>query len=151
MEKHPNLEKVTYRQQLHVAAVLVGAGALETDINRPSDASYRPLSIWHSVDAFAFGVVLWQVLRLCGPPWKGLKLKEMWMRVQRGERPAITAADVDSAPEGYVALMRELWHQDPVARPTVAEALRHKTLHGDVQLQQTLAHLHRYTVRQDTP
>ena len=36
----------------------------------------------------------------------------------------MSSADVDGAPEGYVALMRELWHQDPVARPTFAEALR---------------------------
>ena len=36
----------------------------------------------------------------------------------------MTADEEASAPEGYVALMRELWHQDPVARPSFAEALR---------------------------
>ena len=36
----------------------------------------------------------------------------------------VAAVDEAGAPEGYVALMRELWHQDPVERPTFAEALR---------------------------
>ena len=49
---------------------------------------------------------------------------QIWLRVEKGERPPVTAADADGAPEGYVALMRELWHQDPVERPTFAEALR---------------------------
>merc|ERR1711969_245493 len=57
-------------------------------------------------------------------PWPDMGRNEIWLRVQRGERPAITAVDVNSAPKGYVALMRELWHQDPVARPSFAEALR---------------------------
>ena len=49
---------------------------------------------------------------------------QIWLRVEKGERPPVTAADEAAAPEGYVALMREMWHQDPVARPTFAEALR---------------------------
>ena len=83
----------------------------------------RSLATWHAPDSYAFGVVLWELLTL-EQPWEGMGANEMWLRVQRGERPALTAADVDGAPEGYVALMRELWHQDPVARPTFAEALQ---------------------------
>ena len=49
---------------------------------------------------------------------------QIWLRVQQGERPPVTAADEAGAPEGYVTLMREMWAQDPVTRPTFAEALR---------------------------
>ena len=83
----------------------------------------RLLNTWHSPDSYAFGVMLWQILSL-KLPWEGMGANEMWLHVQQGERPALIDADVNGAPEGYVALMRELWHQDPVARPTFAEALR---------------------------
>ena len=43
--------------------------------------------------------------------------------MRRGQRPPVAAEDEAAAPEGYVALMRELWAQDPVARPAFAEAL----------------------------
>ena len=49
---------------------------------------------------------------------------KLWAKVRAGERPPLTADDESRAPNGYVALMRELWHQDPVERPTFAEALR---------------------------
>ena len=43
--------------------------------------------------------------------------------VHGGERPAVPDADAEAAPEGFMALMHELWAQDPVARPTFTEAL----------------------------
>ena len=67
--------------------------------------------------------MLWEVLTL-KTPWSGMGANEIWLRVQSGERPTVTAADDAAAPNGYIALMRELWEQDPVARPTFAEALR---------------------------
>lgn len=91
--------------------------------SNPSDGK-RSLATWHAPDSYAFGVVLWQVLTL-RQPWAGVAvMHEIWIRVQRGERPPVTAADEAGAPAGFVALMRELWAQDPVARPTFAEALR---------------------------
>ena len=87
----------------------------------------RPLGIWHSADAYAFGVILWEILT-CEPPLQQghsrRDIELMFARVQRGERPPVADADTDAAPAGYVALMRELWHHDPVVRPTFAEALR---------------------------
>ena len=101
-----------------------GGGSEEGGLNWPRVKGRRPLRIWHAPDAFAFGVVLWECLTLRSP-WKSVRsIRDMWTRVQRGERPAVTADEEASAPEGYVALMRELWAQDPVARPTFAEAWR---------------------------
>ena len=59
------------------------------------------------------------------PPWAEItSIHQLWAAVRRGERPGVTAAHEANAPEGYIALMRELWAQDPVARPTFAEALQ---------------------------
>ena len=81
------------------------------------------MHIWHAPDAFAFGIICWQMLTL-QRPWRRVSREAMWTRVRRGQRPPVTEEDEAGAPEGYVALMRELWHQDPVERPTFAEALR---------------------------
>ena len=94
------------------------------DVNSPDPDGRRPLGIWHAPDAYSFGIILWQVLTTSGAPWEGLDKMDIWMRVQQGKRPPVTEADETCAPEGYVALMRELWHQDPVKRPTFAEALQ---------------------------
>ena len=81
--------------------------------------------LWVSGDSFVQGnVLLWEALTL-RRPWAGVVVAhQIWVRVQNGERPPLTAADAARAPAGYAALVRELWHQDPVARPTFAEALR---------------------------
>ena len=68
-------------------------------------------------------MILWQVLTVSPLPWAGLAVRDVWTRVQGGERPPVPPGDAASAPEGYAALMRELWHHDPVARPVFAEAL----------------------------
>ena len=53
------------------------------------------------------------------------RILALWTRVARGRRLLpLAASDAAGAPPGYMALMRELWRQDPGARPTVAEALR---------------------------
>ena len=86
--------------------------------------SMRSKSSWHAPDAYAFGVILWEVLTLRVPWAPETFPHRIWRRVQAGERPELAAADLEGAPEGYAALMRELWAQDPVVRPTFAEALR---------------------------
>ena len=88
----------------------------------------RPLGIWHAPDAYAFGIVLWEVLTLSDPWFHTVNttreaVRDMWAGVQRGWRPVVPEAAVAAAPDGFVPLMRELWAQDPVARPTFAEAL----------------------------
>ena len=100
-----------------------GAEGKAPGSSEPNDGK-RSLATWHAPDSYAFGVVLWEVCTL-RRPWAGVvAAHQIWLRVEKGERPPVTDADVDGAPEGYLALMRELWHQDPVARPTFAEARR---------------------------
>ena len=110
------VEEADRRRRAEGAADAGGKGGV-------SSGGKRSLATWHAPDSYAFGVVLWELLTL-QQPWEGMGAHEMWLRVRQGERPTLTAADVNGAPEGYVALMRELWHQDPVARPAFAEALR---------------------------
>ena len=60
-------------------------------------------------------------------PWKGLSMHALWGKVQRGERPAFSKAEAAKAPAGYVALMQELWDQDPVTRPTFEVSFKRLT------------------------
>ena len=57
----------------------------------------------------------------------GLLWGHIWPRVQRGERPAFSKAEAAKAPAGYVALMQELWDQDPVTRPTFEVSFKRLT------------------------
>ena len=82
----------------------------------------RGLDAWHSADAYAFSLLMWETMTL-RRPWRGLTIAVIWARVQSGVRPAITAEDAAAAPDGYVSLVRQLWAQDPVERPTFAAAL----------------------------
>ena len=110
------------------AAAGAGMGALvdrRTWVSTaPVDSSNtRRASTWHAPDAYAFGVILYEVLTL-QKPWRGLGRQAMWSSVCRGERPSVTAADEAAAPAGYIALMHELWAHDAVERPPFVEALR---------------------------
>ena len=92
--------------------------------DRPRAPGGRSLSSWHAPDAYAFGVICCELLTLQAP-WKGLRsIEEIWRRVQSGERPSFTPGEAAAAPEGFVALMQELWDQDPLVRPSFAETLR---------------------------
>ena len=88
-----------------------------------SGGGSRRASAWHGPDAYAFGVILWEMLTL-KRPFEGRSQHEIWLLVRQGSRPHVTPAEASAAPAGYLALMRELWAQDPVERPTFAEALR---------------------------
>ena len=92
------------------------------DVNSPHASGRLDVRIWHSADAYSMGVILWQCLALARP-FHGTTVREVWKAVQRGERPPVSAEDEARAPAGYVALMRELWAQDPATRPAFAETL----------------------------
>ena len=62
------------------------------------------------------------MLTLC-QPWVGVSLQDVFARVQRGERPRVTAAEEQDAPPAYLALMRAMWQQDAARRPTFKTAL----------------------------
>ena len=69
-------------------------------------------------------MILWEILTFETPWGSCASISEMWTCVQRGERLPVTETEAASAPNGYIALMHELWAQDPVARPTFAETLQ---------------------------
>ena len=93
------------------------------DDDPSSGGGSRRASAWHGPDAYAFGIICWQMLTL-QRPWRKMSREAMWSSVRKGQRPPVTAEDEAAAPPGYTALMRELWAHDPVERPTFAEALR---------------------------
>ena len=70
----------------------------------------------HSPDVYSFSILMWEVLHL-ESPWAGTRMITIFARVRAGERPAIAQAAAASAPAHYVALMRQLWAQDPCKRP----------------------------------
>ena len=87
-----------------------------------SDGKRKSLAQWHAVDSYAFALILWEALTL-KRVWSGLAVDDVWDRVRAGHRPPVLDEEASAAPRGYVALIRRLWHQDPVERPTFAEAL----------------------------
>ena len=91
-------------------------------IDDGTPAGRRSVNTLHSPDAYAFGIIMWEVLTLC-EPWTGLALEEVFARVQSGKRPRVTAAVEQNAPPAYVELMRDMWQQDAAQRPTFKAAL----------------------------
>ena len=80
---------------------------------------------WHAPDAYAFGVIMWEILTL-RRPWAGLPTVEVWARVQAGERPQLGTLELSraaQAPFGYIRLMHDMWAQRPQDRPTFKAAL----------------------------
>ena len=86
------VEEADRRRRAEGAAAAGGGGG-----GGNSGDGKRSLATWHAPDSYAFGVVLWQVLTL-RQPWAGVAvMHEIWIRVQRGERPPVTAADAAGA------------------------------------------------------
>jgi serine/threonine protein kinase len=97
-----------------------GVGSLvwmppELHAARKNKTRYGP-----SMDVFAFGVILWEIMAQAAP-WGGMKdafaVREA---VNRGRRPRAegeTAMRAE-APMGYCELMDACWHQDMEARPS---------------------------------
>ena len=94
--------------------------------NDDSGGRRKPIGAWHAMDVFAFSLIAWETL-VVKRPWQSMGVHEVWDHVAKGHRPLIWGQDAANAPPGYVELVRRMWAQDPVVRPTfaeVAEALR---------------------------
>ncbi|CAM9717774.1 unnamed protein product, partial [Hapterophycus canaliculatus] len=77
-----------------------------------------------AADAYAFGMVAWEVLT-GAQPWEGLELEEVSSRVCRGERPPLSFEAISlEGLDGFGDLVRLLWAQDPTARPALQDVAR---------------------------
>ena len=58
------------------------------------------------------------------PPWKSkLRYFDIWEQAAKGNRPKQCQETEAGAPQGYAALMRQFWDQDPLIRPSFSEAV----------------------------
>jgi len=86
-----------------------------------------------SVDLYAFGIILWEVLE-GKAPWDDEKVYAIRKQVLRGNRPATTTALVATAPKYYAALMIRCWDHSPDLRPSFDQ------VHAELQDMQVRLH-----------
>jgi serine/threonine protein kinase len=77
-------------------------------------------AVGHSIDVYAFGIVMWECM-LLEKPWRALKAHggshAIFRAVRSGQRPKLPLLNEDISEE-YVSLMRQCWDQKPSLRPT---------------------------------
>ena len=88
-----------------------------------STPQLRKINTWHGPDAYAFGIIMWEVMTL-QPVWEGLGTEAMWSRVLDGRRPNVDSEHASTVPARYLELMREQWAADPEERPSFAETYK---------------------------
>ena len=78
------------------------------------------------VDVYSYGMVLWEMLTY-RIPWQVSEYSfshQILKAVVRGERPATSEEEMRSAPEDFVALIRECWSTYEEDRPEFKEVER---------------------------
>ena len=85
-------------------------------------AGRRKLDSWHSPDAYAFGIIMWEVCTT-RKPWAGRKKAKFWIDVMKGMRPEVLPHEAEAAPSGYVRLMKKMWAHEASKRPVFTAAL----------------------------
>ena len=84
----------------------------------------RYSSYGFKADVFSFGMVMFEVLT-CRIPWMGSEYtfaQQIMRAVMAGERPSVSAAELENAPAGFVALMEKCWSTEASERPSFKEA-----------------------------
>jgi len=77
------------------------------------------------IDIYSFGVLMWEAMSE-SRPWRGVSHDHAKLRrlVREGRRPVCEFQNVDQIPSDLPKLMRDCWHQNPDARPTVLEVTK---------------------------
>ena len=77
-----------------------------------------PASATERVDAYSFGVCMWE-LWTCDVPFKDMREQSVVWGIMTGKRPEVPEdADAGEPCPGWRDLMTALWREDPRARPT---------------------------------
>ena len=82
-----------------------------------------PAGATESVDAYSFGVCMWE-LWTCDVPFRDMREQSVVWGIMTGKRPEVPSGGPGAENEpvpGYRDLMTALWREDPRARPTFDE------------------------------
>ena len=80
-----------------------------------------------SHDVYSFGMAMCAVVNASyDDVWCGLKLsrRKMEDKILEGGRPRLDETRANSAPEGYIELMKKCWHSEKDKRPRMTEVRR---------------------------
>ena len=84
-----------------------------------------PAGATESVDAYSFGVCMWE-LWTCDVPFRDEREQSVVWGIMTGKRPEVPSGgpgEVNEPVPGYRDLMTALWREDPRARPTFDETV----------------------------
>ena len=81
-----------------------------------------PAGATESVDAYSFGVCMWE-LWTCDVPFRDEREQSVVWGIMTGKRPEVPCEEQNEPVPGYRDLMTALWREDPRARPTFDETV----------------------------
>jgi len=86
-------------------------------------ADHQVVEYGASVDVYAFGVTMWEMLTHRMPWYDKKSAPAIYAAVASGKRPAVPATEpcTEPAPVGWVGLMEACWAQNALERPTFTQ------------------------------
>jgi len=88
----------------------------------PESMQNNPMYIkdWKS-DIFQFAFVIYTFM-VCKVPWVNLTLKEIALKIDKGDRPEWVGT-ITAIPPNFLQLINICWHQNPMVRPNCSKIL----------------------------
>lgn len=106
----------------------VGTNAFTVGISPPEVLQDRNAMRTAAGDSYAFGIVLWEMLK-GRQAYQGLTSSQIMTLVTQGDRPEIPA----HCPGPVASMIQDCWQQDPAFRPTFASLVSRLTANLPVQ------------------